>query len=247
VGFDLVRVSRRRLSSAGLKRSLGIGSLLLAAVAVAGKVHAGEVVTHWTMPPLAIPEAERPSGPSVFGTIALPIRAKPTSVRWSKLMTASLNQPGLSDLTAGAWDLPRQEQAAFVQVAVNRAVRSRPSSQDCSDDGYWASASETLARGAGDCFDIAIAKMEALRFLGIPGRDLYLTTGYFRTGGDANGGRESVALLVRIDEHFWLLTERSEEIIEAGSSVDNAAAFDPVLTYGVGLTWVHGRLVSRLR
>jgi predicted transglutaminase-like cysteine proteinase len=244
VGFKIIRASKGTLPRVGLKPVLGIAAMSFAVMAIGAKAHADEIVTHWTMPQVAVPEADRPFGPSVLGTVALPVRAKPTSTRWSKLMMASLDQPGLISLTAGASELPRQEQAAFVQSAVKHTVRSRPFSFNCSDDGYWAPAGETLARGMGDCFDIAIAKMEALRFLGIPSKDLYLTTGRFRTSFDTGAERESVALLVRIDDHFWLLTEQSEQIIEAGSAPDDTADFTPIVTYGVGLTWVHGRLVK---
>lgn len=184
----------------------------------------------------------------MFGTVAIPIRAKPTSTRWARAMMASLDQPALARLTAGAAALPRQEQAAFVQSAVNRVIGRSPSANDCADDGYWAAASETLARGVGDCIDIALAKMEALRLLGIPQSDLYLTTGYFGagalTGAQVDRGRESAALLVRLDDTFWLMTEQSDRIIEAGRLADSSVRFAPVVTYGVGVTWVHGRLVQ---
>ena len=230
--------------SAGLKRVLGIGVLLHAVMAIGTEVNASEAVAHWTMPVIAIPESDQMGGPSIFGTIALPVRPSPTSTRWSKLMRVSPVQPALAHLTVGASELPPEEQVAFVQAAVKQAVRTGQSSHDCSDDGYWAPASETLARGVGDCFDIAIAKMEALRFLGIPGKDLYLSTGYFRRSYGTDNYRESVALLVRIGEHFWLMTEQSEHIIEADCLFDNSTEFTPILTYGVGLTWVHGRLVD---
>lgn len=212
------------------------------------QAQAARVPTHWVIPRIAIQPDERPEEPSVFGTVAIPIRAKPTSTRWARAMMASLDQPALARLIAGAEGLPPQEQAAFVQSAVNLAISTGAPINDCSDDGYWAAASETLARGVGDCIDIALAKMEALRLLGIPESDLYLTTGYFGegnlTGAQVDRGRESAALLVRIGETFWLLTERSDHIIEAGRLAESPARFAPVVTYGVGVTWVHGRLVK---
>lgn len=244
MGGSLFRALRGSLYSAALKRVSGIGAVFFGVVAIGTQVDAAEVVTHWAMPAIASPEADRPSGPSIFGTIALPIRPRTISTRWSKLMFASISQPALDRLTTGARGLPPQEQAAFVQSAIKNAVRAAATSYDCSDDGYWAPASETLARGMGDCFDIAIAKMEALRLLGIPTKDLYLTTGHFRTGYDSSKNRGSVALLVRIGEHFFLMTEHSEAIIDAGSAIGNSVQYTPIVTYGVGLTWVHGRLVK---
>ncbi|HKX77453.1 MAG TPA: hypothetical protein VJM34_02925 [Novosphingobium sp.] len=158
-------------------------------------------------------------------------------------MRASLDQPRLARLIADAKALPPKEQAAFVQLMVSHAIDNRPTTIDCSDDGYWAAASETLIRGAGDCIDIAVAKMEALRLLGIAQSDLYLTTGYVGKGTVSDKGRESAALLVRIGDQFWLLPEKSEGIVEAGSS-GAFSKFSPMITYGVGITWVHGRLVK---
>ena len=186
---------------------------------------------------------ELPDEPAVFGTVPLPVRVKPTSTRWSLIMRASLDQPQLHALTGTAWDMAPEAQAAFVQKAVNRAVRNRSPSYDCSDDGYWAPAAETLGRGLGDCIDIAIAKMEALRLLGVPARDLYLTTGYAGARAVSERGRESAALLVRMGGSFWLLTERDTQVIPA-SRGEAWPDFVPIITYGVGKTWVHGRLVK---
>ena len=172
----------------------------------------------------------RPIEPSVFGTVALPAGTTPTSARWTRMMTARTDHPGLTRLAAGAAKLDRERQAAFVQAEVNRAIQRRAPAGCRGDDGYWAAAGETLTRGQGDCVDIAVAKMEALRRLGFAGQDLYLTT------GRAAGGHKA-ALLVRIGDRFWLLDDRSERMIPA----DASAAFDPALTYGVGMTWAHGR------
>ena len=218
--------------------------LAVTGLAVAAPAHAGDVFVSWPTPPIAIAEAERPQGPSVLGTVALPIRTLSTSTRWTKLMLASLDQPGLRQFVARAQALAPHEQVAFVQMAVNHAV-STTASDDCSDQGYWRPAQETLALGRGNCFDVAIAKMEALRMLGLRGADLYLTTGYIRNEfGFAGRRRESVALLVRIDKTFWLLTEHSDSPIEAAGATSESSGFTPMLTYGVGMTWVHGRLVK---
>lgn len=231
---------------------LGLAAICLALGGLGAGASAAVAPRLRVLPPGATSEAERPQGPDVFGTIALPVRAKPTSTRWARIMLASVDQPALAELIAEARRLSRPEQLAFVQSAVARAVRNSRLSHDCSDDGYWAVASETLARGVGDCFDIAIAKMEALRLLGIPESDMYLTTGYLGSGSGAVSGRgreswrgrESAALLVRIGDGFWLLTEHARQAVEANGGADSPADFVPVVTYGVGVTWVHGTVVK---
>lgn len=216
--------------------------IILAAALFGGQSPAFAEPAQLSVPSRTIEEATRPGEPSVFGTIALPVRAQPTSTRWTKLMNASLDQPRLVALTAEARALTAEDKVAFVQDILDRMTVLNKDSADCSDDGYWAPAEETFSRGKGDCFDIAVAKMEALRLLGIPSDDLMLTTGYFGKGIESSRGHESVALLVRIGQRFWLLSEGSERIIEADQSADNAVGFSPVLTYGVGKTWIHGRI-----
>lgn len=228
-----------------LSRCFGIvGASLFTITVLGSEAHAGPALAHWVMPPIAVPEADRPEGPNVFDTVAVPVRARPTSTRWTKLMRASLAQPALIRFTADARRLPPVGQAAFVQLKLGRALRSRPGSYDCSDDGYWAAAGETLVRRTGDCIDVAIAKMEALRLLGIPKKDLYLTTGYFGEEAQFEKGRESAALLVKIGHDFWLLPERSDHIIKAEAAERAYSNFRPILTYGVGMTWIHGRRVK---
>lgn len=237
-------LSRGRVRAFWFRRIFGPAALFDACLGMGGLAVAADVVSGWTITDIRSPQVVRPSSPNILGTVALPITAKPTGTRWSKLMMASLDQPVLARLIESAQSLSPQDQVDFVQSAVNHAVRTPPSSFNCSDDGYWPPASETLARGTGDCFDIAIAKMEALRSLGFPSRDLYLTTGRFGPGHETGAGRESVALLVRVGEHFWLLTEREEHAIQANRPEDITTEFTPILTYGVGSTWVHGRLMN---
>lgn len=203
------------------------------------------MVTRWTMPSPYAAAADQPIGPNVFGTVALPVRARQTSTRWTKLMQASLDQPVLDRVTAQAQGMTPPEQAAYVQSAVSHALRTGADSRDCADDGYWAAASETLMRGFGDCFDVAIAKMEALRSLGFADNDLYLTTGYFHPKNKPDGRRGTAALLVRIGDVFWLLPDGSDAVIEASAEGTQSAEFSPYITYGYRMTWVHGRFVRQ--
>lgn len=241
-----MRVWGRRATRARLGNDR-IGGLLLGGVAVvlasmvpAQAQSALAASVGLGLPPVTL---ELPDEPAVFGTVPVPIKVKPASTRWSRIMRASLNQPALVALTDAAWGLAPAARAAFIQTAVNRAVRNRSASYNCSDDGYWAPAGETLGRGVGDCIDIAIAKMEALRLLGVPARDLYLATGYAGEPTEAGRGRETAALLVRIEGSFWLLTDRDSQVIPASPS-EAWPDFAPIITYGVGKTWIHGRLVK---
>jgi hypothetical protein len=212
-------------------------------VLLGSPAQADEVVTGWTTPPI-VTGAALPIWPNVFGTVALPVRARQTSTRWTMLMRASLDQPALIRLTAHARGMTQLQQAAYIQSAVSHALRTGTDSRDCADDGYWAPGSETVVRGLGDCFDVAIAKMEALRLLGFVDNDLYLTTGYFPSKDEPDRRRGTAALLVRIGASFWLFPEGSDAMIEATVQSRQSADFSPYITYGHRMTWVHGRFVK---
>jgi len=215
-----------------------VASVQFVAAAAVGVSQAAQLATPGQLPSTFAQPAQRPDSPNVFGTVSMPLKMLPAGVRWGKLMNAPLDGPALTRLAADASGLDRDQQVAFVQSAVSRSVRNAAPSGECSDDGYWASANETLTRGMGDCVDIAVAKMEALRSLGVAERDLYLTKGH--VGGK---GREATALLVRSGDDFWLLPPDGAQPIRAGS--DGASAtFDPIVTYGLGTNWLHGRRTS---
>lgn len=222
-----------------------VGALMAVTALSGAPARADEGVSQWIMPPLTLAEAQQPVWPNVFGTVALPVRARQTSTRWTKLMGASLDQPALRRIASYAQGLTQHQQAAYVQSTVNHALRAQADSRDCADDGYWAAGGETLTRGLGDCFDVAIAKMEALRSLGFADKDLYLTTGYFTSRNQRGNRRGTAALLVRIDDGFVLLPEGGQHVIEASRDLDPFAEFTPYITYGHGMTWVHGRLIKR--
>jgi predicted transglutaminase-like cysteine proteinase len=223
--FSSVRAYLRPRMSAGLKRVFSPGAILLAVTLSSASAHAQEG------------RAQPAVAPSVFGTVAVAFGTTPVSARWTRVMNASIDEPALTRLTAGGRELAPLQKLAFVQSAVNRTVRNRSGARCGTDDGYWAAANETLVRGVGDCIDIAIAKVEALRQLGFQVRDLYLATGRVFTGPF------EAALLVRIGEHFYLLDAWSDQIIEAG----HATSFTPIVTYGVGISWAHGTPVTSPR
>lgn len=236
MGLQTIAATVRPRAAAVLKRCLGLGTVLAALSCLAAPVHAqstpstqasadDQVITVFGR------VAQRPTEPNVFGTVAVPFGTTPLSARWTRIMTSSLNTPVLARFTAGAQSLSAQQKAAFVQSAINRAVRNRGGGGPCAtDDGYWAAATETLARGTGDCIDIAIAKEEALRQLGFSSGDLYLVTGRVFTG------RLEAALMVRIGAQFWMLDAHSDQLTDAS----HMTSFSPIVTYGVGMTWAHG-------
>ena len=99
---------------------------------------------------------------------------------------------------------------------------------------YWARAGETLARGGGDDEDRAIVKLQALRALGFPARDLYLTIGRDPVGG------QTILLMVRSGGRMWALDDLGGSPIPA----ERRVGFKPQLTLAMGGAWLHGVRVN---
>jgi transglutaminase-like putative cysteine protease len=243
--MDGVGAKRERVRAwlgASSRWSVGLATSILLAFPVAANTSAAL----WLQPLQEIPPASSAAVPDILGTVALHIPPNSTSTRWAKVMNASLAQPRLEILARDLQGFPPEEQVQRVQFIVTTEVRVA-AGESCSDDGYWAPAEQTLARGMGDCFDVAIVKMEALRSLGIPSRDLYLTTGRMRYS-ETGPVRETVDLLVKIGARFWLLPEWAGNALEVDGTNPrgefSAGAFSPVITYGVGASWIHGRRIQ---
>lgn len=96
---------------------------------------------------------------------------------------------------------------------------------------YWASAGETLRRGAGDCEDIAIAKMQLLAAIGVPRSDMYLTI-----ARDLARNADHALLVVKLDGRNWLLDNSTDQVLDASASYD----YRPIMSFNEGHKWLHG-------
>ncbi len=96
---------------------------------------------------------------------------------------------------------------------------------------YWADAQSTLRRGAGDCEDIAIAKLQLLVALGVPRGDIYLTI-----ARDLTRHADHAVLVVKQDGKHWLLDNATNQLLDARESYD----YRPILSYSSAGKWLHG-------
>jgi len=69
----------------------------------------------------------------------------------------------------------RLQQMAYVQSRVTSNIRWVSDATEWGQHDYWATATQTLAHGAGDEEDRAIVKLQALKALGFNQSDLFLT------------------------------------------------------------------------
>ena len=90
-----------------------------------------------------------------------------------------------------------------INRAVNLAIRPMSDLANYGEVDVWSSPLVTLARGAGDCEDYAIAKMAALKAAGVPSEDLRLVILH-----DSAHGEDHAVLAVRLDGRWLVLDNR---------------------------------------
>lgn len=96
---------------------------------------------------------------------------------------------------------------------------------------YWAGAKTTLKRGAGDCEDIAIVKMQLLAAAGISRSDMYLTI-----ARDLVRNADHAVLIVKLDGRHWLLDNSTNALLDASQSHD----YRPIMSFSADHKWLHG-------
>lgn len=178
------------------------------------------------------PHASRPTAaaaPNAFGSAALALGPNRYSERWNRVAFGG-ETPELGRIVEPARSLAIPAKAAFVNAALNQRIRYRFDTDSNGD--RWATARETLGRRSGDCEDYVIAKMHALRRLGITPGDLYMTIGQ-----DSAAGAAHAVLLVRSGRTFYVLDNRTDRLIPETSY----RRFYPIISFSAaGRSWLHG-------
>ena len=221
-----------------LRALLGGAGLVGCVALLAGQARA-RIVEFVPQPPAQAPIVVTghfaPVSPDLFGTVALPVRADRYAAGWRRAARDASFLPSMQRLVAPARGLAREQQIAYVQAAVTRNIRWISDATEWGLHDYWASAAETLQHGAGDMEDRAIVKLQALRTLGFPSRDLYLTIGRDKVGGPIT------VLLVRVGPRFYVL----DDLGGAPIAAERRHGFEPMITLGHNASWLHGRRVAR--
>ncbi|HEV8406633.1 MAG TPA: transglutaminase-like cysteine peptidase [Sphingomicrobium sp.] len=166
----------------------------------------------------------------LFGTTTLAARLARFDDQWARAKQSARADPALQRLIAPARSMPREQQIAFVQSGVDQQIRWESDATEWGQHDYWASASETLAHGAGDMKNRTILKMQALLALGFSPDDLYLTLGRDPVGGPM------ALLAVRIAPGRYLTLD---DLGGAPIPADKRESFQPVLSFSETGSWLH--------
>jgi predicted transglutaminase-like cysteine proteinase len=170
-------------------------------------------------------------GADFLSTKRLRISRTTFDSQWSRVL-----RQGVGRATAAKYLGPSirgASEATLVKVNswTNRRVKFAEDRDLYGRSDYWASANSTLKRGAGDCEDIAIVKMQLLAALGVPRSDMYLTI-----TRDLVRNADHAVLIVKVDERFWLLDNSTDTVLDGSASHD----YRPIYSFGVQGRWLHG-------
>lgn len=169
------------------------------------------------------------AAPSAFGAVALPAGTTRFDSRWQRVLNTGTASGAWPGLLRPASDAPRLEQLRLVNAALNQRIRYRFDS-DLNGD-RWATAQDTLRASAGDCEDYAIAKLQALRALGVPAGDLFMVIGH-----DQLAGAVHALLVARAGRQAYVLDNRTSQLVPQ----QFYRGFHPIIAFGADGVWLYG-------
>ena len=170
-------------------------------------------------------------GEDFLASKRLPVSRTAFDAQWSRVSRGGLPR-GLT--AALARSLPAgtgTANIAAVNAWANAHIRYVDDQVLYGKTDYWADAGATLKRGAGDCEDIAVAKLQLLAAMGVPRSDMYLTI-----ARDLTRRADHAVLVVKQDGKHWLLDNSTNQLLDARESYD----YRPILSYSSTGTWLHG-------
>lgn len=173
-----------------------------------------------------------PASPDNFlASKRLPIRRTSFDKDWNRVRSHGLSGSAAASLVAIGRGSSGMPLLAAVNSWTNAKIRYAEDRDLYGTADYWASAGETLRRGAGDCEDIAIAKMQLLAAMGVNRDDMYLTV-----ARDTVRAADHAVLVVKMDGKAWLLDNATDRVLDASASYD----YRPILSFSQNRKWIHG-------
>lgn len=181
-----------------------------------------------------IPQPEHAFLPNtILGSQAIAIGSTPFDASWTRVSKSTPNRQMRRNLAAtGANSVTdKYQQVALVNKWVNRQVAFADDRKLYRKADYWATASETLARRAGDCEDFAIAKMELLHILGISRNDMRLVI-----ARDLVRNADHAILVVTLPGGPVLLDNSTDLLLDARLRHD----YRPIMSFASNKKFIHG-------
>jgi predicted transglutaminase-like cysteine proteinase len=186
---------------------------------------------------------------NVFGSVAVGMAGIASTGQWRRVLAEDAgrffregcdgvdgpcgmpNWPLWAALHAQATGLPARERIDFVNGRINRLVRYKDDQTVHGRRDHWATLTETVRAGAGDCEDYAIAKMWLLEALGVPLSSMQLVA--LR---DERRGLDHAVLAVHFHDEILILDNVHDRVlkdVEVGH-------YKPMFSFAGKQSFVHG-------
>ncbi len=178
--------------------------------------------------PLPSVPAPRVGQPDVFGSVAMAVSRTPLDDKW-----AAVGRSSSPPIISASFLRSARAAAGLQQVEmVNRWVNGRLRfANDRQGRDSWASASQSLQRGAGDCEDYAIAKMQLLEAAGFDRRAMFLVI-----ARDFVRQADHAVLAVRVGDELMILDNMTDRVLPSSAVSD----YRPIMSFNAYGRWTHG-------
>ena len=154
----------------------------------------------------------------------------------AKRVCANQTARSAAALLEQANGLDAASQIGLVNSGINDLVRYASDQQLYGTSDYWADLDQTLLVGAGDCEDLAIAKMQLLQQLGFKPADLHLVL--------LKDERRKVfhaVLVVQVEDGNFVLDSMTNAVRHDGEVKD----YLPLISFNSDRSWIYGSRMPR--
>lgn len=173
------------------------------------------------------------------------LQATEPSTNFTQFMSVLSSRYGDTAVLRGsAWQaslkklesLPVTEQLTGINQFFNQTIRWQSDNEIYGENDFWATPTETLGLGRGDCEDFTIAKYVSLRHLGVPADQLRLTYVRLQMSGGRSQAHMVLAWYAKPGAVPLILDNANTAILPASQRRD----LRPVFSFSSNALWVEG-------
>lgn len=189
--------------------------------------------------------APRGLPPSVFTSVAMPIRSLPAAKQWQPVhadldvaLSDECTTPScrrraarLDDMIEDAGKMRFLHRLHLINSAINATIAYSSDTATYRRLDHWATPAQTVKAGRGDCEDFAILKMAALKAAGIPESSMRLVVVH-----DNQRGLFHAVLAVTTDQGHFILDNVHDQILRD----TDIAHYQPLFSLSFDRYWLHG-------